>query len=82
MGCSTPLYNPPPVYPREARRKKVQGVVLVYLSVTPDGAVNQAITLPPRQDPLLEQAALKAVRQWKFHPGARALEVPIEFKLS
>jgi TonB family protein len=45
------------------------------------GGVDNAITLPPHIDPLLEEAALRAVHKWRFKPGARTLEVPIEFKL-
>ena len=80
MGASL-LFNPPPVYPREARRKKSQGVVMVRVSLSKEGAVAKAITLPPRIDPILEDAALNAIRQWRFKPGMRTLEVPIEFRL-
>jgi len=81
-----PLYNPPPLYPREARLRKIQGVVMVRVFLSQEGAVADARPLPPRVDPLLEGAALKAVRQWKFSPGkfkpgVNTLEVPIEFKL-
>lgn len=78
---SQPLFNPPPVYPREARRRKVQGVVMIRASLSPAGAVAGAETVPPRVDPLLEDAALKAIHQWRFKPGIRTVEVPIEFKL-
>jgi TonB family protein len=80
VSCD-PLFNPPPIYPREARRKKIEGVVHIRLSVSPEGIVDQATVLPPRINPLLEEAALQAVRQWKFKPMATILEVPIEFKL-
>jgi TonB family protein len=76
-----PLYNPPPVYPLEARRKRAQGTVLVRLFLTPAGAVDKATVLPPRVDPVLEVAALKAVRQWRFKATGGAIEVPIEFRL-
>lgn len=76
-----PIFNPPPLYPDEAKRKGIQGVVLVRLSLMETGTVDNAITLPPHIDPLLEDAALRAVRKWRFKPGARTLEVPIEFKL-
>jgi len=76
-----PIFNPPPVYPYEAKRKGSQGIVLVRLSLTETGVVDKATTLPPRIDPLLEEAALRAIYQWRFKPGARIVEVPIEFKL-
>lgn len=80
VNCE-PLYNPPPVYPREARRKKIEGIVHIRLSVSTEGAVDQAKVLPPRINPILEEAALQAVLKWKFKPTATVLEVPIEFKL-
>jgi len=76
-----PIFNPPPIYPDEAKRKGMQGVVLVRLSLTETGSVDKATTLSPRIDPLLEEAALNALYKWKFKPGVRTLEVPIEFKL-
>lgn len=76
-----PIFNPPPIYPREARRKRIQGVVMIQLSLTEAGAVDKATALPPCMDPLLEDAALKAIHKWRFKPGVRTLEVPIEFKL-
>jgi protein TonB len=76
-----PLFNPPPPYPREARLRKIEGVVMVRVSLSEEGAVADAKPLSPRVDPILEGAALKAIRQWKFKPGITTLEVPIEFKL-
>ncbi|MCE3230458.1 MAG: TonB family protein [Alphaproteobacteria bacterium] len=80
-GRVAPLFNPPPVYPVEARRRKIQGVVLIRLSLTETGEVDQARPIPPHSDPVLEDAALKAIHQWRFRPGLKILEVPIEFKL-
>lgn len=80
-NSSQPLFNPPPIYPREARRRKIQGVVMVRASLSEEGAVAGAITLAPRMDPILEDAALRAIHQWRFKPGVRTVEVPIEFKL-
>ncbi|MBM3468491.1 MAG: energy transducer TonB [Alphaproteobacteria bacterium] len=81
-AASSPSFsNPPPIYPLEARRKKLQGVVQIKISVSPEGTVDTATMVPPRISPILENAALAAVRQWKFKPGIKTLEVPIEFKL-
>jgi TonB family protein len=55
-----------PVYPQEARDAGVQGVVIVEVRVEPDGRVGSARVL--RSIPLLDQAALDAVRQWEFEP--------------
>jgi len=55
-----------PEYPAEARGAGVQGVVIVEVLVGPDGDVLDAWAL--RSIPLLDEAALDAVRQWHFTP--------------
>jgi len=76
-----PVYNPPPVYPLKARRRKIQGIVLVRLFLAETGEVSEALPLPPRVGPVLEEAALAAVYKWRFKPGVKMVEVPIEFRL-
>lgn len=78
---TSPVYNPPPAYPREARRRKIEGVVMIQVFLSQTGTVTDVKSLPPHSHPLLEQAALTAIRQWRFTPGVRTLEVPIEFTL-
>ena len=55
-----------PVYPQTARAAGVQGVVILELVIGADGAVSNARVL--RSIPLLDQAALDAVRQWRYEP--------------
>ncbi len=55
-----------PVYPPEALAARVTGVVIVEARVGPDGWVTNARVL--RSIPMLDQAALDAVMQWKFTP--------------
>jgi TonB family protein len=55
-----------PIYPPDARRSGVQGTVIVETVVGVDGRVIDARVL--RSIPLLDQAALEAVRQWEFVP--------------
>lgn len=76
-----PLFNPAPIYPKEARRKGIEGTIMIRASVSHLGTVLGATTLPPHINPILEEAALAAIRRWRFKPGARIVEVPIEFKL-
>jgi len=53
-----------PGYPHEARSKKVEGVVVVRLLIDKEGFVKRADVLSG--DPLLTDAALHAVRQWRY----------------
>ena len=55
-----------PVYPQEAQDARVQGVVIIEATIGPNGAVQEAKVL--RSIPLLDAAALDAVRQWQFTP--------------
>ena len=55
-----------PDYPPVAAAAKVQGVVILEVLVGADGRVNDARVL--RSVPLLDRAALDAVRQWEFTP--------------
>jgi TonB family protein len=55
-----------PVYPPEAQENKVQGVVILDVAIAEDGLIVHACVL--RSIPLLDQAALDAVRQWEFEP--------------
>lgn len=55
-----------PVYPAEAREARVQGVVILEVRIEGDGRVGQARVL--RSIPMLDNAALDAVRQWEFEP--------------
>ena len=55
-----------PVYPPIAQSARVQGIVIIEATIGPTGAVQDAKVL--RSIPLLDQAALDAVRQWQFTP--------------
>jgi len=55
-----------PVYPAIARSARVEGVVIIKATIGPDGRVQDAQLL--RSIPLLDAAALDAVRQWTYTP--------------
>jgi protein TonB len=55
-----------PVYPSIALAARVQGVVILDAVIGEDGTVRELRIL--RSVPLLDQAALEAVRQWRFTP--------------
>jgi TonB family protein len=82
-----PIYQPPPEYSKEARKKKYQGTCILVLVVDTDGRpqdirVNHVLGLG------LDEQAIKAVKQWKFepalkdgHPVAVQINVEVSFKL-
>jgi protein TonB len=55
-----------PSYPPIAQSARVQGVVIIEATIGPNGRVQDARVL--RSIPLLDQAALDAVRQWEYTP--------------
>jgi protein TonB len=55
-----------PVYPAIARAARIEGMVILDAVIGTDGRVSQVRLL--RSIPLLDQAAMDAVRQWVFTP--------------
>ena len=62
----TKIVDAKPLYPAEARDAGVQGVVVVEAVIDVAGNVKTARVL--RSIPLLDEAALQAVAQWKYKP--------------
>lgn len=55
-----------PVYPTIAQAARVEGLVIIEATIGPTGKVLDAQLL--RSIPLLDAAALEAVRQWEYTP--------------
>lgn len=62
----TRTVNVPPVFPPRARETRAEGVVEVEILIGPSGAVEDAKVVKPAF--LFNDAALDAVRQWKYAP--------------
>jgi protein TonB len=56
----------PPVYPRVALNAKIQGIVILECTISPQGRVEGVQVL--RGVPMLDEAAVAAVRQWVYTP--------------
>ena len=76
-----------PQYPDMARNARVQGVVILEAVIGADGKVEQARVL--RSQPLLDEAALAAVRAWEYtptllngQPTPVIMTVTVQFRLS
>lgn len=61
------LHQVPPVYPEEARRRRLEGTVRLLAVVGKDGVVRRLSVLTGRC--LLAKAAVDAVSQWKYQPA-------------
>ena len=65
-----------PVYPTFAQAARVQGIVIIEATIGADGRVENARIL--RSVPLLDEAALEAVRQWEYTPSLlNGVPVPV-----
>lgn len=79
------IFQRSPTYPSELRKRRISGTVEILFEVDVRGRV-----VNPRVDrsthPKFDQAALDAVKQWRFEPGTRdgekvpfKMRVPITF---
>jgi periplasmic protein TonB len=55
-----------PVYPPLARQTRISGTVRLHAIISKDGTIQQLEVISGH--PLLQQAALDAVRQWRYQP--------------
>jgi len=90
-SSALPLYreNPPPGYPAMAREQGYEGVVLVKAEVLTNGRVGQAVIRKSSGYAILDEAAVNAVKTWKFEPAKKSgipyktwAELPIKFVIS
>ncbi|WP_025916202.1 energy transducer TonB [Herminiimonas sp. CN] len=82
------LNNPAPAYPLLSRRQGETGKVLLQVQVTAHGTAGQVEIKQGSGFPRLDEAALNAVRKWRFVPARRgdaavaaSVVVPITFRL-
>jgi protein TonB len=77
--------KPAPEYPREARIARQEGTVVVQFTVDENGHVIDAQAISPSPYPLLNQAAVRAVRDtWDHFPRGkiRVYDVRFQFELN
>ncbi len=77
-----------PVYPFKARRRNIEGQVMLEFLVNPDGRVEEITVVSAAPQGVFEESAKDAVRKWRFSPGeirgqavTTRIRVPIRFRL-
>ncbi len=60
-----------PIYPPLARSERIEGAVVVRYGVSVDGRVINARVESAQPEGVFEDAALKAVRSWRYNPALR-----------
>ncbi len=77
------IHRVEPVYPSIARSVGIQGPVVIRAMISATGNIEQAQVISG--SPLLVQAALEAIRQWKYRPyylNNRPVEVETEITVN
>lgn len=80
------VHSPSPEYPLRAMRRRLAGSVVVRAVVGTDGRPRQIEIASSSSHRVLDQAAVRAVRGWRFQPAMRAghpveqpVHIPFDF---
>jgi len=65
------IHDIPPIYPVAARLRGWEGRVVLELLITAEGLVGEIKVVESSGHQLLDQAAIKAARQWRYLPAQR-----------
>jgi len=84
----TPTSQPPAEYPSGARKRGIEGYVLLSVLVDKNGNVSEARVLESKPPGEFDDYALSAIRSWNFQPGyykgeptSVRIEQKIDYKL-
>ena len=69
--AARPTHRVAPVYPAELRKRQVEGKVILAVEVKASGAVGRIVVREGSGSQGLDNAAMKALRKWKFAPASR-----------
>lgn len=90
-NTATPVVikNTPPSYPEIARQKGWEGRAIVRVEVSAEGRATKVTIAKSSGYGVLDQSALRAVKQWRFQPRTIAgipapgvVDVPVNFGLN
>ncbi len=72
------LSKPTPLYPELAKQYNLAGAVKIEVVVGTDGKIKDTKVIGG--NPILAEAALKAVRNWKYERASSETKIELEFK--
>jgi protein TonB len=73
------LSKPTPRYPEIAKRLNLVGTVKVEIVIGPDGRVKEKETNVVGGHPILVDATLAALKEWKYEPAKTETNVTLTF---
>ena len=71
------INKPQPVYPEIAKSLMLKGTVRIEVIISPDGEVKSAKVVGGH--PVLAQAAMEAVKKWRYAPAKMESTETLEF---
>ncbi len=81
------IATPAPVYPKDELAKGINGTTVLLIDLAADGSVTRVVVDRSSQNKHIDDAALEAVKRWKFNPAvkdnkaiASKIRVPVEFR--
>jgi TonB family protein len=79
-----PTKRAPFQYPIEARRSRTEGWVVLSFDVDESGKPSRLLVLDSEPKGYFDQAAIAAMKQWEFEPGAigRQCKVTAEYRIN
>jgi protein TonB len=76
------VYRITPYYPPAARRRGIEGSVLLRVRFDAGGRPEDIAVAASSGSEMLDQAAREAVQRWRFRGGAAGtIDVPVAFRL-
>jgi protein TonB len=82
-AAETMLSHPTPGYPAKARARHLSGTGVYELQVEETGEVSSVTVISSTGYPILDSAAIKTLKQWRFRPHTTLVrvKVPITFSM-
>jgi TonB family protein len=83
LNCAKLVHYVRPVYPKDAKRERIQGMVGLRAVIAKTGEIRDVQVL--KGDPLLIPSALNAARQWRYTPciiDSEAVEIVTALEIS
>lgn len=82
------IYAPSPGYPLKARESDWEGVTVLKVLIKTNGKIGEVIILESSGYQILDQAAVKAIKKWRYRPAlkdgiavSKQIRVRIKFEL-
>jgi len=70
VNAPSPVRKVDPKYPQDMLKEHIEGEVVLYGVIRPDGSVD-SIQIVRRLDPQLDANSVAAFKQWRFEPGTK-----------